>query len=50
MSFEERIEFTKENIDIYLKELAKEYRRKAGKDMPSELRIFTITARISISA
>lgn len=37
MSFEERIEFTKENIDIYLKELAKEYRRKAGKDMPAEL-------------
>ena len=37
MSFEERIEFTKENIDVYLKELAKEYRRRAGKNMPAEL-------------
>ena len=33
MSFE----FTKENIDSYLKELAKEYRRQVGKGMPAEL-------------
>ena len=33
MSFE----FTKENIDLYLKELAKEYRKQVGKAMPAEL-------------
>lgn len=33
MSFE----FTKENIDSYLKELAREYRRQVGKGMPAEL-------------
>ena len=33
MSFE----FTKENIDLYLKELAKEYRKQGGKAMPAEL-------------
>ena len=33
MSFE----FTKENIDLYLKELAKAYRRLVGKEMPAEL-------------
>ena len=33
MSFE----FTKENIDLYLKALAKEYRRLIGKAMPAEL-------------
>ncbi len=30
-------EFTKENIDLFLKELAKEYRKLAGKKMPAEL-------------
>lgn len=29
--------FTKENLDIYLKELAKEYRRLNGKSMPAEI-------------
>ena len=33
MSFE----FTKENIDLYLKELGKAYRKQAGKGMPAEL-------------
>ena len=37
MSSEIRIEFTKENIDIYLKEVAKEYRKQVGKKMPAEL-------------
>ncbi|MBC6680981.1 DUF6036 family nucleotidyltransferase [Zhenpiania hominis] len=29
--------FTKDNLDNYLKELAKEYRRVAGKNMPAEI-------------
>ncbi len=29
--------FTKENMDQYLKELAKEYRRRSGKKMPAEV-------------
>ena len=29
--------FTKENLDNYLKELAKEYRKLAGKDLPAEI-------------
>ena len=29
--------FTKDNLDNYLKELAKEYRRLVGKDMPAEI-------------
>ena len=33
MSFE----FTKENIDLYLKELAEEYRKQVGKGMPAEI-------------
>lgn len=37
MSFERRFEFTKDNIDLYLKELAKEYRKQVGKGMPAEL-------------
>ncbi len=37
MSSDGRFEFTKENIDTYLKALAKEYRRLAGKAMPAEL-------------
>jgi len=28
-----RIEFTKDNIDLYLKELTKEYRKLVGKGM-----------------
>lgn len=37
MLSENRFEFTKDNIDTYLKELAKEYRKQAGKNMPAEL-------------
>ena len=37
MSSEKQIEFTKESIDLYLKEVAKEYRKQAGKKMPAEL-------------
>ena len=37
MSSEKQFEFTKENIDVYLKEVAKEYRKYAGKRMPAEL-------------
>ena len=37
MSSEKQYEFTKENIDTYLKELAKEYRKQVGKGMPAEL-------------
>ncbi len=37
MSSKQSFEFTKENIDIYLKEVAKEYRRQVGKGMPAEL-------------
>ena len=32
------IEFTKDNIDLYLKELAKEYRKLVGKGMRVRLR------------
>lgn len=37
MSSEKRFEFSKDNIDTYLKEVAKEYRRRVGKCMPAEL-------------
>ena len=37
MSSERRFEFTKDNIEIYMKELAKEYRKQVGKGMPAEL-------------
>ena len=37
MSSDKQFEFTKENIDLYLKELAKEYRKQTGKKMPAEL-------------
>ena len=29
--------FTKENLDRYLKELAKDYRKRSGKEMPAEI-------------
>ena len=32
-----KIEFTKDNIDLYLKDVAKEYRRLVGKGMPAEI-------------
>ena len=37
MSSEHRIEFTKDNIDLYLREVAKAYRKLAGKDFPAEI-------------
>ena len=37
MSSEKHFEFTKENVDGFLKELAKEYRKQVGKAMPAEL-------------
>ena len=37
MSSEKQLEFTKENIDTYLKEVAKEYRKLIGKNMPAEM-------------
>lgn len=37
MSSEKQFEFSKENIDRYLKEVAKEYRKQVGKGMPAEL-------------
>ena len=37
MSSERDAEFTKANIDAYLKEVAREYRKLAGKAMPAEL-------------
>ncbi len=37
MSSNNPIEFTKENLDFYLKELAKEFRRRNGKTMPAEI-------------
>lgn len=37
MSFEKENHFTKENLDTYLKELAKEFRRINGKSMPAEI-------------
>lgn len=37
MSSEKSFEFTRENIDLYLKEVAKEYRKQADKKMPAEL-------------
>ena len=37
MSSENKNFFTKENLDTYLKELAKEFRKLNGKDMPAEI-------------
>ena len=37
MSSEHRAEFTKDNIDVYLKEVAKKYRKQVGKGSPAEL-------------
>lgn len=36
MSSEKPFEFTKENIDLYLNAVAKEYRKRVGKGMPAE--------------
>lgn len=40
MSSEPQVEFTKDNLDLYLKALAKEYRKLVGKSMPVEPIIF----------
>lgn len=37
MSSDKKIFFTKENLDTYLKELAKEFRKINGKSMPAEI-------------
>ncbi|MCR4672144.1 MAG: hypothetical protein K5637_02765 [Lachnospiraceae bacterium] len=37
MSYKKQFEFTKENIDTYLKAVAKEYRRQVGEGVPAEL-------------
>ena len=37
MSSENKNFFTKQNLDTYLKELAKEFRKLNGKDMPAEI-------------
>ena len=37
MSSENTGYFTKDNLDIYLKELAKEFRRLKGTSMPAEI-------------
>ena len=37
MSSDRPIEFTKENIDTYLKEVAKEYKKQLSKNMPAEM-------------
>ena len=37
MLSEKQIEFSKENIDTYLKEIAKEYRKQIGKSMRAEI-------------
>ena len=37
MSSKDKITFTKDNLDAYLKELAKEYRKLGGKSMPAEV-------------
>ncbi len=37
MSSEDTNTIDKEKLDVYLKELAKEYRRMGGKAMPAEL-------------
>lgn len=37
MSFDNKIEFTKENIDLYLKDLAYEYRKMSKQRVPTEI-------------
>ena len=41
MSSEKQVEFTREKIDLYLKEVAKEYRKQAGTKIPAEIVIKT---------
>ena len=37
MSSEHRIEFNRDSIDLYLKEVAKAYRKMVRKDFPAEI-------------
>ena len=37
MSSENQFEITRDKLDVYLKEVAKEYRKQAGKNIPAEL-------------
>lgn len=37
MSSENQFEITRDKLDVYLKEVAKEYRKQAGKSIPAEL-------------
>ena len=37
MSSEHKVEITKENINLYLQAVAKEYRKLGGKSMPAEM-------------
>ena len=37
MSFDQALSFQRRDLDLYLKELAKEYRRLAGRKMPAEI-------------
>jgi len=37
MSSEHKVEMTKENINLYLQAVAKEYRKLGGKSMPAEM-------------
>ena len=39
-------DFNKSGMDNYLKELAKEYRRMVGKNMPAEIVVFGNPRRI----
>ena len=40
MSSEKSGAFTKENLDLYLKELAKEYKKLGGRNHPLEIILF----------
>lgn len=37
MSFDEKVTFSKDNLEVYLKALAKEYRKLGGKSVPAEI-------------
>lgn len=37
MSYKGKVKFTKDNIDTYLKAVAKKYRKQVGKQMPAEI-------------
>ena len=43
MSSERIFEFTKDNLDLYLKAVAREYRKLVGKGMPSTTYVISMT-------